>query len=81
MRTFSGRHTAPRASQVPRELTGSTAEAYAEHLDENLRHLHERLRSGRSQAASVESAWIEQEDGSHRPIGTPAFKDKIVHNI
>jgi retron-type reverse transcriptase len=28
-------------------VDGVTAETYAEHLDENLRDLHERLRSGR----------------------------------
>jgi retron-type reverse transcriptase len=55
-----------------------TAEGYAEHLDENLRDLHERLRSGRYQAAPVERVWIEKEDGRQRPIGTPAFEDKIV---
>jgi retron-type reverse transcriptase len=42
---------------------------YAEHLDENLRDLHERLRSGRYQAASIERVWIEKEDGGQRPIG------------
>ena len=55
-----------------------TAEAYAEHLDENLRDLHERLRNGRYQAAPVERVWIEKEDGSQRPIGKPAFEEKIV---
>ena len=59
-------------------IDGVTAEAYAEHLDENLRDLHARLRSGRYQAAPVERVWIEQEDGSQRPIGKPAFEEKIV---
>jgi len=59
-------------------IDGVTAEAYAEHLDEHLRDLHERLRRGRSQAAPVERVWIEKEDGSQRPIGTPAFEDTIV---
>ena len=35
-------------------IDGVTAQQYAEHLDENLRDLHERLRSGRYQAAPVE---------------------------
>ena len=69
------RHTSK--SSAP-GIDGVTAEAYAEHLDENLRDLHERLRSGRSQAAPVERVWIEKEDGSQRPIGTPAFEEKIV---
>ena len=59
-------------------IDGVPAEAYAEHLDENLRDLYERLRSGRYQAAPVERVWIEKEDGSQRPIGKPAFEDKIV---
>jgi RNA-directed DNA polymerase len=55
-----------------------TAKRYAEHLDENLHDLHERLRTGRYQAAPVVRVWIEKEDGGSRPIGKPAFEDKIV---
>jgi RNA-directed DNA polymerase len=69
------RHTSK--SSAP-GIDGVTAEAYAEHLDENLRDLHERLRSGRYQAAPVERVWIEKDDGSQRPIGKPAFEDKMV---
>jgi group II intron reverse transcriptase/maturase len=69
------RHTSK--SSAP-GIDGVTAEAYAERLDENLRDLHERLRSGRYQAAPVERVWIEKEDGRQRPIGKPAFEDKIV---
>jgi group II intron reverse transcriptase/maturase len=59
-------------------IDGVTATQYAEHLEENLRDLHDRLRSGRYQAAPVVRVWIEKEDGGQRPIGTPAFEDKIV---
>jgi len=59
-------------------IDGVTAKMYAEHLDDNLRDLHERLRSGRYQAAPVERVWIEKDDGGQRPIGKPAFEDKIV---
>ena len=59
-------------------VDGVTAQQYAEHLDDNLRDLHERLRSGRYQAAPVERVWIEKEDGRQRPIGKPTFEDKIV---
>src|SRR5256885_4958825 len=59
-------------------IDGVTAQQYAEHLDENLRDLHERLRSGRYQAMPVERVWIEKEDGKQRPIGKPTFEDKIV---
>src|SRR5207245_279201 len=59
-------------------IAGVTAQQYAEHLDENWRDVHERLRSGRYQAAPVERVWIEKDDGGQRPIGKPAFEDKIV---
>ena len=59
-------------------IDGVTAQQYAEHLDENVRDLHERLRRGRSQAAPVERVWIEKADGGQRPIGKPTCEDKIV---
>jgi group II intron reverse transcriptase/maturase len=59
-------------------IDGVTAQAYADHLDEHLHDLYERLRSGRYQAAPVERVWIEKEDGGQRPIGKPTFEDKIV---
>jgi retron-type reverse transcriptase len=59
-------------------IDGVTAMQYAEHLEENLRDLHDRLRSGRYQATPVVRVWIEKEDGGQRPIGKPAFEDKIV---
>ena len=55
-----------------------TAEEYAKNLDENLRELYERLRSGRYKAPPVERAWIDKDEGGKRPIGKPAFEDKIV---
>ena len=66
-----------RKSSAP-GIDGVTATQYAEHLDENLHDLHERLRTGRYQAAPVVRVWIEKEDGGRRPIGKPAFEDKIV---
>ena len=71
----ASRHTSK--SSAP-GIDGVTAQTYAEHLDENLRDLHERLRSGRYQAVPVERVWIEKDDGGQRPIGKPAFEDKIV---
>src|SRR4029450_7697957 len=59
-------------------MDGVPAQTDAEHLDETLRDLQARLRSGRYQAAPVERVWIEKADGSQRPIGKPAFEDKIV---
>jgi retron-type reverse transcriptase len=59
-------------------LDGITAQPEAAHLDENLRDLHERRRSGTSQAAPVERVWSEKDDGNRRPIGKPAFEDTMV---
>jgi RNA-directed DNA polymerase len=69
------RHT--RKASAP-GIDGVTAQAYADHLDENLHDRYERRRSGRYQAAPVERVWIEKEDGGQRPIGKPTFEDKIV---
>lgn len=55
-----------------------TAKQYAEHLDDNLRDLHERIRAGRYRATPVERVWLDKDDGSQRPIGKLIIEDKIV---
>jgi len=55
-----------------------TAAVYALNLGENLRLLHGRMRSGRYKAPPVKRVWLDKEDGTKRPIGLPAFEDKIV---
>ena len=50
----------------------------AEHLEANLTDLHARLQSGRYTAPPVKRTWLDKADGSQRPIGMPAFEDKIV---
>jgi len=55
-----------------------TADQYAEHLETNLQNLHERLRTGTYKALPVRRAWITKEDGKKRPLGIPAFEDKVV---
>ena len=50
-----------------------TAKEYAEHLEENLHNLHERLRTGRYKAPPVKRVWLDKDDGEKRPIGMPAF--------
>ncbi len=59
-----------RQSSAP-GIDGVTAQEYAEHLDENLHDLHERLRSGGYQAPPVERVWLDKADGGQRPIGKP----------
>ena len=55
-----------------------TAKEYAENLEQNLITLHARLKSGTYKAPPVKRIWIKKEDGKERPIGIPAFEDKIV---
>ncbi|MEE8056481.1 MAG: reverse transcriptase domain-containing protein [Pseudomonadales bacterium] len=55
-----------------------TAQVYAKHLDHNLESLHKRYREGSYVAPLVRRVWIDKEDGSQRPIGIPAFEDKIL---
>jgi RNA-directed DNA polymerase len=55
-----------------------TAQDYAEHLDENLRDLYDRMRSGRYQAPPVARVWLDKDEGKKRAIGKPTFEDKIV---
>lgn len=59
-------------------VDGVTAKEYAENLEENLVKLHERLRNKEYKAPPVKRTYIEKEDGSKRPIGKPAFEDKVV---
>ena len=60
-------------------IDGQTAEAYAEHLEDNLRDLLERAKSGRYRAPAVRRAHIPKGAGtSTRPIGIPTFEDKLL---
>jgi retron-type reverse transcriptase len=52
-------------------IDGVTATEYEANLEENLRDLHERLKSGRYIAPPVERVWLDKEDGRKRPIGKP----------
>jgi len=60
-------------------IDGQTASGYAENLDENLRSLLERFKSGRYRAPPVRRVHIPKGDGSKtRPIGVPTFEDKVL---
>jgi RNA-directed DNA polymerase len=66
-----------RKSSTP-GIDGVTAKEYGENLEENLKELHLRLKSGRYKAPPVVRAWLEKDNGKKRPIGKPTFEDKIV---
>jgi group II intron reverse transcriptase/maturase len=59
-------------------VDGVTAAEYSLNLDANLADLHKRLRSGRYYAPPVKRQWLDKDDGKKRPIGIPAFEDKVV---
>ncbi|MGD0235484.1 MAG: group II intron reverse transcriptase/maturase [Syntrophorhabdales bacterium] len=59
-------------------VDGVTAEEYGKNLDENLRNLHERLRTGRYKAPPAKRVWLDKDDGGKRPIGMAGFEDKIA---
>ena len=60
-------------------VDGETAASYAQDLDENLRRLLERFKSGTYRAPPVRRVHIPKGDGTKtRPIGIPTFEDKIL---
>jgi RNA-directed DNA polymerase len=60
-------------------VDGVSAEQYAEHLEDNLRSLLERAKSGRYRAPPVRRVHIPKGDGKEtRPIGIPTFEDKVL---
>jgi group II intron reverse transcriptase/maturase len=60
-------------------VDGQTAAEYEEHLEDNLRSLLERLKSGRYRAPSVRRSYVPKGDGKKkRPIGVPTLEDKVL---
>jgi RNA-directed DNA polymerase len=60
-------------------VDGQTAEAYAEHLVDNLQSLLDRAKSGTYRAPPVRRAYIPKGTGSEtRPLGIPTFEDKVL---
>jgi len=59
-------------------VDGQTAAGYEEHLEENLQSLLERAKSGTYFAPPVRRVHIPKENGETRPIGIPAFEDKVL---
>jgi group II intron reverse transcriptase/maturase len=59
-------------------VDGQSAEAYAANLEDNLRSLLERAKSGTYRAPPVLRVHIPKSDGQTRPIGIPTFEDKVL---
>jgi group II intron reverse transcriptase/maturase len=62
-----------------RGVDGRGAAEFAEHLEDNLRSLLDRAKSGTYRAPPVRRVHIPKGDGSQtRPIGVPTFEDKVL---
>lgn len=61
-------------------VDGITKERYGQALEENLRDLHERLRTKRYRHQPIRRVHIPKETGKSRPIGISATEDKVVQN-
>lgn len=62
-------------------VDGQTAEDYAANLEQNLRDLLDRLKSGRYRALPVRRHYIPKADGSRRALGIPGFEDKVAQRV
>ncbi len=59
-------------------VDGQTAQEYALNLEQNLRGLLDRLKSGRYRAPPVRRHYIDKPDGGQRGLGIPSFEDKVA---
>jgi group II intron reverse transcriptase/maturase len=59
-------------------VDGQTGGEYEERLEENLRSLLDRFKSGEYKAPPVRRTYVPKGDGSQRPIGIPTFEDKVL---
>ena len=59
-------------------VDGQTVAEYGEHLEENLRSLLDRAKSGRYYAPPVKRVHIPKDNGETRPIGMPTTEDKVL---
>lgn len=59
-------------------VDGLTHAGYAQDAHENIRKLHERLKSKTYRAQPLRRIYIPKEDGKRRAISIPALEDKIV---
>jgi RNA-directed DNA polymerase len=61
-------------------VDGVTKEQYGEHLEENLRGLHGRMKAAKYRHQSIRRVHIPKAPGKTRPIGISTVEDKVVQN-
>jgi retron-type reverse transcriptase len=59
-------------------VDGVTKEEYGQKLEENIRNLHERMKTGRYRHQPIKREHIPKEGGRTRPIGISTVEDKVV---
>jgi group II intron reverse transcriptase/maturase len=59
-------------------VDGQSYEDYAVDLDQKLRDLHTRLKSGRYQAPVIRRVYLPKPNGKRRPIGISTIEDRLV---
>ena len=59
-------------------VDGQSAQEYAQHLEGNLKALHERAKAGTYRAPAVRRVHLPKGNGETRPIGIPTFEDKVL---
>lgn len=59
-------------------VDGVTAAEYASNLQENLKSLLNRIKSGSYRALPVRRTYVPKADGSKRPLGVPSFEEKVA---
>jgi len=61
-------------------VDGVTKEQYGEHLDANVRELHQRLRNKTYRHKPIRRVHIPKDQGKTRPIGISSIEDKLVQD-
>ena len=61
-------------------VDGVSKQDYGENLEENLRNLHERLKTMRYRHQPIRRVYIDKEGGKKRPIGISCIEDKVVQD-
>src|SRR5881409_3005650 len=59
-------------------VDGQSYEDYAVDLDQKLRDLHTRLKSGRYVAPVIRRVYVPKANGKRRPIGISTIEDRVV---